>query len=102
MNERIDVLAVMDGAWRVFASQSIRSGDGADFQADAVKEARAAVAELIEADRDLDEAQDALVAAKREKGNYRVNSLGHGHPAVVRVRAAKERRAAALARVGSP
>lgn len=45
---KIDVLAVMDGAWRVFASQSIRSGDGADYQADAVKEARAAVAELIE------------------------------------------------------
>ena len=61
-------------------------------------ELRAAVAELVEADRALDAAQDELVAAKREKGNYRVNSLGHNHAAVVAVRQAKSRRMAALAR----
>lgn len=55
-----------------------------------------AAEELIAADRELDAAQDALVEAKRAKGNWRVNPLPHFHPAVIRVRAAKLRRAAAL------
>ncbi|HEY4530128.1 MAG TPA: hypothetical protein VIG97_07345 [Luteimonas sp.] len=58
--------------------------------------ARDAVAELVAADRELDAAQDALCEAKREKGQWRVNPLQHGHPAVIRVREAKTRRAAAL------
>ncbi len=62
--------------------------------------ARDAVAELVAADRELDAAADALADAKREKGNWRVNPLTHNHPAVVRMRAAKERRAAALAAFG--
>lgn len=60
----------------------------------------AIVAELIAADIELDAAQDALCEAKREKGNWRVNPLSHNHPAVARVRAAQERRAAALAAIG--
>ena len=61
--------------------------------------ARDAVAELIAADLELDAAADELAEAKRAKGNWRVNPLGHNHPAVLRMRAAKVRRAAALANV---
>ena len=64
-----------------------------------LSEARAAVAELIEADKEYDAAKDALAAAKREKGNWRVNPLGHNHTAVIRSREATARRSAALARV---
>jgi hypothetical protein len=55
-----------------------------------------AIGELVEADRAFDAAQDAVCEAKRANGNWRVNPLGRNHPAVVAVRAAKERRAAAL------
>lgn len=64
-----------------------------------IRDVRAAVAELVAADRELDAAQDAVCDAKREKGNWRVNPLRFDHPAVLRVRAAKIRRAAALASV---
>ena len=74
-------------------ARTVRMVDGYNL-----REVRAAVAELIEADKEYDAAKDALVAAKREKGNWRVNPLGHSHPAVLRVRDATVRRAAALAR----
>lgn len=55
--------------------------------------------ELWAADKALDVAQDAVAEAKRATGNWRVNPLGHGHPAVIAVREAKERRRAALAAI---
>lgn len=59
--------------------------------------------ELWAADKALDIAQDAVAEAKRATGNWRVNPLGHGHPAVIAVREAKERRRAAIAAIeGGP
>jgi len=92
MNTKLDPLAIIEIHCKRF------DRDGIPLIDDMLVEARAAVAELVEADRALDVAQYALVAAKREKGNYRVNSLGHAHPAVIAVRDAKARRSAALAR----
>lgn len=67
---------------------------------DAIADLVGAIAELVDADRELDAAADELADAKRAKGNWRVNPLPHNHPAVVRMRAAKERRAAALSAFG--
>lgn len=69
-----------------------------NVSAERLADACAAVAELLAADLEYDAAKDALFDAKREKGNWRVNPLGHNHPAVVRVRAAVDRRRDALAK----
>ena len=67
--------------------------------ADDLAAARDAICDLIYADTALDVAQDVLASAKREKGSWRVKPLGHGHPAVIAVREAKERRRIALCRI---
>lgn len=59
----------------------------------------AAVAELVEADREYDATKEALLEARRARGNWNVNPLPHSHPAVVAHSAASLRRATALDRV---
>lgn len=60
----------------------------------------ATVAELVAADRALDEAVKAEGEARRSRGNWNVNPLPHNHPAVLELGAAYERRHAALAKFG--
>lgn len=81
------------------ASKRLRLGVEGPRIADELDKAATVFAELVSADVEYDVAADAVAEAKREKGNWRVNPLGHAHPAVVRMRAAKARRAAALAAV---
>lgn len=91
MSAPVDVLGVMLQA-------ETRCGSAL---AEAVWEARAAVAELLAADHEYDSARSGHDEAGRLLGNWRVNPLGHTHPAVVRLRAAAERRRAALAKIGA-
>jgi hypothetical protein len=44
--------------------------------------------DLFHADVAVDLARDELCEAKRIKGSWRVNPLGHDHPAVVKMREA--------------
>jgi len=84
----VDVLAVLDEVqdWLYRSSES----RGDDDRAEAVKQARAAVAELIEANIEFDAAHMAYSAAKTGKPR---------NDAWARVVAAVDRRHAALARV---
>lgn len=84
MSEKIDVLAVMDRMERA-ARNVFHSVLPAD-----VAEARAAVAELIEADREY----DAAFADELESRDWDANTVK-----LARRKAARERRTAALARV---
>ncbi|HZX80103.1 MAG TPA: hypothetical protein VFE72_04005 [Lysobacter sp.] len=100
----LEALAVLDseGGFLQFDESEARGNGnsvaGSYFKKRRLKlrKVRAAVAELVAADRELDAAQDALCEAKREKGQWRVNPLRHDDPNVLRVRAAKARRAEAL------
>lgn len=88
MNAPVDVLSVVAYA----LDQDERGAFGITKQeaAERIREARAAVAELIEADKEYDEArQRALGIAEPED-----------HPALAAVSKAEARREAALARVG--
>lgn len=93
--DRIDVLAVMDR----IASLPVHEADDARNQAALViakreaAEARAAVAELIEADTELDAACASLRDSSQCGGNERSRRFD-------RVTAAQERRRAVLARIG--
>lgn len=82
----VDAPAVLD--------QATRECRDAGLQAQ-LHDAFAAVAELIEADKEYDAAKAAMDDARR---TLRA-ALPHMHPAAFRYRNAKSRRAAALARV---
>lgn len=85
--ERIDVLAVMQKAEYDYLEDGFREA------ADAMGLARAAVAELIEADKEYDAANEEITAqTDDEDGMYSL--------ALERLRLASSRRAVALARVG--
>ena len=84
----VDVLAVMDSYSRVFQPNEGR--DGVDMAA-----ARELVAELIAADREYDEAREALRKLERD-----LSASGAAIDAAIdRVEAATGRRASALAAV---
>jgi hypothetical protein len=104
MSAPVDVLAVMDQAaatlgWDGTEIRANGDEEGAERyfkQADAIREARAAVAELIEADHELDAARQALWESGGLDGVERAAALN-------REIDAKERRAAALANAsGAP
>lgn len=92
----MSALGAIERLDRVFSSLS----DAPESTLDQFAQGMKAIEELVAADREFDAAADELAEAKREKGNWRVNPLGHNHPAVLRMRAAKARRAAALANIG--
>lgn len=79
MHGSIDVLAVMDDV--------SRNHDNGSFSFDDLREARSAVAELIEADTEYDAARAAWLADNAD------------HEAFLATRAAWDSRAAALVRV---
>lgn len=87
----VDVLAVMD---------LISDCDFIPVKAEHLAEVRAALAELIEADKEYDSARADIDDAERALGAFSVKRLRHDHPAVLAMRRAFERRQAALARVG--
>lgn len=115
MTDMIDKTDVMRGEFEAWAvpqgfrmhvrdvKGAIRFGQYCDDTTQAAWEAYQAalqspvVRELIEADHAFDKAKDDIAAAKKAKGSWSVNPLGHNHPAVIAMREAVSRRAAALA-----
>lgn len=99
MAERVDVLADLDAIALAVVENGPHDKPGIPALCSRVHNVRAAVAKLIEADRELDAA-----CAAYDKAH--VFSLGDREyvspedPAVLRLDAAHKRRAAALARVG--
>lgn len=87
--ERIDVRALIKKAADVL--------DEDYFQMAAVE---AAVAELIEADKEYDAALEAVNMLHHRAAGDHVGFLNHKIGTEARLKAAKERRAAALARMG--
>lgn len=86
----VDVLAVLDDA-----EQKLRLANLSYEQTIPLREARAAVAWLLEADREYDIANAAI-----RRDNPAGTRLSIKHPGVIRVLEAAERRAAALNRLG--
>ena len=90
MTAPVDVLAVMDSC-----TDELEKQPGC-YYTDAAKlqEARAAIAELIEADKEYD-------AAKRQVNDETLTAEEHNSASWPRLYAAQDRRLAALARVGA-
>jgi hypothetical protein len=100
----LDVLAVMErhaAAELASYNEAAKAGEDRAHELHVVMAeafaARAAVAELIAADAEYDEAREELDAAKRRLGNWNVNPLPYNDPAQLRMVAATRRRRAALA-----
>jgi hypothetical protein len=102
---KIDVLAVMDD--HIAAAEAEGTVERYQAQAESLRQARAAIEELIEADKACDEAGAALRCLDRagpRHGSYgtgwEVRDRAHRWDLERKLEAACQRRAAALARVG--
>lgn len=67
-----------------------------------INEARVAVAELIAADKEYDEARELVRFCAQPQPRYPAQVLNERHPAMLRMAAAADRRAAALAKFPEP
>lgn len=98
----VDVLAVIDALAKFIGDQTETYDEGATALLTNAEQARAAVAELIEADRELDHAMarriavgNRITSGSRSHDDFREQaSAGHAYDRAV------DRRRAALARIG--
>jgi len=97
----VDVLAVIRTAANRFQVEADRAGAHGSIYADSLYEARAAVAELIEADREHDAARQALIDLNRRVADQGWVDLEADalRTAASRFVSAQARRTDALARV---